>query len=200
MLQLQPNFYVIAGAGGNVGVQIGPDGVVIVDTGSAAKPSRCGADSEADQAADPLHHQHQRRPGSRRRQREAVGGRAVDIPTGGLNDIASAGGRAVDFRRRACAVPHERADRQTGRISDRRLADSSYSAALGEDQKDLYLNGEAIQVFAPAGAHTDGDSIVFFRRSDVLVVGDMFDTTRFPVIDLAKGGSVQGVIDSAESH
>ena len=51
-------------------------------------------------------------------------------------------------------------------------------------------------MFAQPAAHTDGDSIVLFRRSDVLVAGDVLDTTRFPVIDVAKGGSVQGVIDS----
>jgi glyoxylase-like metal-dependent hydrolase (beta-lactamase superfamily II) len=45
-------------------------------------------------------------------------------------------------------------------------------------------------------AHSDGDSIVFFRRSDVVATGDVFDTTRFPVIDLARGGSIQGEIDA----
>ena len=43
-------------------------------------------------------------------------------------------------------------------------------------------------------AHTNGDVFVFFRRSDVVVAGDVFDTTRFPVIDVARGGSVDGVI------
>src|SRR4029453_10945901 len=45
-------------------------------------------------------------------------------------------------------------------------------------------------------AHTDGDSIVFFRRSDVVVAGDILDTTRFPLIDVARGGSIQGEIDA----
>jgi cyclase len=45
-------------------------------------------------------------------------------------------------------------------------------------------------------AHTDGDSLVYFRRSDVLFTGDLFDATRFPVIDLARGVSVQGLLDS----
>ena len=56
-----------------------------------------------------------------------------------------------------------------------------------ETQKDLYFNGEAIVTTYQPAAHTDGDSVVFFRRSDVLVTGDVFDTTRFPVIDLDKG-------------
>ena len=58
----------------------------------------------------------------------------------------------------------------------------------------MYLNGEGIEVFHQPAAHTDGDAIVFFRRSDVVVAGDVFDTTRFPVIDIAKGGSIQGEI------
>ena len=61
-------------------------------------------------------------------------------------------------------------------------------------RKYMYLNGEGIEVFRQPAAHTDGDAIVFFRRSDVVVAGDVLDTTRFPVIDVAKGGSIQGEI------
>ena len=58
----------------------------------------------------------------------------------------------------------------------------------------MYLNGEGIEVLYQPAAHTDGDAMVFFRRSDVVVAGDVLDTTRFPVIDTARGGSVQGEI------
>ena len=60
----------------------------------------------------------------------------------------------------------------------------------------MYINGEGIEVLHQPAAHTDGDSVVFFRRSDVVVAGDMLDTTRFPVIDVARGGSIQGEIDA----
>ncbi len=70
------------------------------------------------------------------------------------------------------------------------------SDTFSEEEKDTYLNGEAIQVFAQPAAHTDGDAMVFFRRSDVFVAGDILDTTRFPVIDMAKGGSIQGELDA----
>ena len=56
------------------------------------------------------------------------------------------------------------------------------------------FNGEAVQVFAEKAAHTDGDSIVLFRGSNVLSAGDVFLTTGYPVIDLKRGGSVQGEI------
>ena len=58
----------------------------------------------------------------------------------------------------------------------------------------MYLNDEGIEVLHQPAAHTDGDSIVFFRRSDVVVAGDIIDTRHFTVIDVARGGSVQGEI------
>jgi glyoxylase-like metal-dependent hydrolase (beta-lactamase superfamily II) len=61
--------------------------------------------------------------------------------------------------------------------------------------KDFFFNDEPIRLFHDAAAHTDGDTIALFRRSDVLVAGDILVTTSYPVIDLASGGGVQGVID-----
>jgi cyclase len=60
--------------------------------------------------------------------------------------------------------------------------------------KSFAFNGEAIQMFSEKAAHTDGDSIVLFRGSNVLSAGDIFLTTGYPVIDLAQGGSIQGEI------
>ena len=60
----------------------------------------------------------------------------------------------------------------------------------------MYLNGDGIQVMHMPAAHTDGDSVVFFRRADVIVAGDIVDTTRFPVIDPGRGGSIDGEIDA----
>ena len=62
--------------------------------------------------------------------------------------------------------------------------------------KDFFFNGEAVMVYHVPTAHTDGDSLVFFRRSDVLSTGDVFTPGRYPIIDLARGGSVQGEIDA----
>jgi glyoxylase-like metal-dependent hydrolase (beta-lactamase superfamily II) len=63
-------------------------------------------------------------------------------------------------------------------------------------KKELFFNGEGIQMVHPRAAHTDGDSMVFFRRSDAIATGDVFLTTGYPVIDLARGGSIQGEIDA----
>jgi glyoxylase-like metal-dependent hydrolase (beta-lactamase superfamily II) len=62
------------------------------------------------------------------------------------------------------------------------------------EDKELFFNDEAIQLVYQPG-HTDGDVLVFFRRSDVVASGDLFQTTTYPVIDVARGGSVQGIIN-----
>jgi len=197
VLQVQPNFYMIAGAGGNIAVQIGQDGVVIVDTGTAGQadqvlaeirkltkqPIRYIVNTNAD--ADHV--------GGN--EKLSAAGQSI-IPTGGLNDIASAGGRAVIFAEENVLTRMSAPTGKQASYPNGAWPTSSYSFELGEKQKDMYLNGEAIQVFAQPAAHSDGDSVVMFRRSDVLVTGDVLDTTRFPMIDLDKGGTVQGVIDS----
>jgi glyoxylase-like metal-dependent hydrolase (beta-lactamase superfamily II) len=63
------------------------------------------------------------------------------------------------------------------------------------DQKEFYFNGEPVFMYHIPAAHSDGDSIVFFRHSDVVATGDIMRTDSYPVIDLQKGGNVQGVID-----
>jgi cyclase len=61
-------------------------------------------------------------------------------------------------------------------------------------RKAMYLNGEAIEMLHQPAAHTDSDVVVFFRRSDVVMAGDVLDTRQFPVIDVERGGSIQGEI------
>jgi glyoxylase-like metal-dependent hydrolase (beta-lactamase superfamily II) len=63
-----------------------------------------------------------------------------------------------------------------------------------EDRRRKFHNGDAIELFHQPNAVTDGDSLVYFRRADVIVAGDIFTTTQYPAIDVKAGGSVQGVI------
>jgi cyclase len=63
------------------------------------------------------------------------------------------------------------------------------------DEWKLY-NGEGVVMYHPASAHTDGDSLVYFRKSDVVAAGDILNMTSYPVIDLARGGSINGEIDA----
>ena len=63
-------------------------------------------------------------------------------------------------------------------------------------RKDLFFGGEAVVLFHPPAAHTDGNTMVFFRRSDVIAAGDVFNENSYPRIDLALGGTIQGEIDA----
>jgi glyoxylase-like metal-dependent hydrolase (beta-lactamase superfamily II) len=62
------------------------------------------------------------------------------------------------------------------------------------DDKDIYFNGEGVELVHVPAAHTDGDVMVWFRKSDVVVAGDLFITTTFPVVDLPLGGNLKGII------
>jgi cyclase len=59
---------------------------------------------------------------------------------------------------------------------------------------DLYFDGEAVQLLHQPNAHTDGDVIVYFRKSDVIASGDVYVNTTFPVINLEQGGSLNGIV------
>ncbi len=61
---------------------------------------------------------------------------------------------------------------------------------------EFYANGESVQLIHQPNAHTSGDSLVFFRQSNVLVAGDIFTEGRYPFIDVANGGSIRGIIDA----
>jgi glyoxylase-like metal-dependent hydrolase (beta-lactamase superfamily II) len=197
VIQVAPQVYVIAGDGANVTVQIGDDGAVVVDTGSGRRADDVVAEIRKltprpvryiiNTSADAEH------VGGNEQVSKA--GQSV-IPTGGLNEIGAAGGRAPilaeeNVQNRMTAPTGEKSEFPVGAWPT-----VTYSSALEETQKDLYFNGEAVVVSYQPAAHSDGDSVVFFRKSDVLVIGDVMDTTRFPVIDLERGGSLQGVIDS----
>jgi cyclase len=191
VVQLRPNFYVIGGAGGNVVVQLGPEGVILVDSGTTER---------ADQLL-------------------AAVRRLTDLPiryiintsmdpdhTGGNEKLARAGlsilPGAVDVVSnfgRASVLAHEnvlgRMSAPTGRQSP--VASGLWpTKTFAYHQYSMYLNGEGIQVIHQPAAHTDGDTIVFFRRGDVIATGDIIDTTRWPVIDTKRGGTVQGELDA----
>jgi glyoxylase-like metal-dependent hydrolase (beta-lactamase superfamily II) len=197
VLEIKPNFYMIAGAGGNVAVHVGRDGVIVTDTGRAEMAEALLATIRRltprpiryliNTSADPDH----------------VGGNATLSAAG--QPIHPAGTRRLGIvdPQYAPILAEERVlTRMSAPAGEREpypvaaWPTSTYSASIGERQRKLVLNGEAIQIMHQPAAHTDADSLVYFRRSDVLVTGDVLDVTRFPVIDLAQGGSIQGVLDS----
>ena len=64
------------------------------------------------------------------------------------------------------------------------------------DNKQIYFNGEGIEVWEVPHAHSAGDLIVFFRKSDVIAVGDLVSPNTYPVFDVEAGGTLQGVLDA----
>ena len=193
VLQLRPNFYMIAGAGGNIAVQVGEDGAVVVDAGTASKTEAVLAAIKRitarpiryliDTSADADH----------------VGGNEAISKAGQTLFVAGGGaGISADFLGGGASILAvenvlRRMSAPTGKTAAFPV-EAWPTETFQQPRKYMYLNGEGIEVLYQPAAHTDGDAIVFFRRSDVVVAGDILDTTRFPVIDVARGGSVQGEI------
>jgi glyoxylase-like metal-dependent hydrolase (beta-lactamase superfamily II) len=118
----------------------------------------------------------------------------------GGNAVIGAAGRTFGVRNidntspGASVVAHENAVLRLSRSGqDKLVASESYA---GRDKKLNFFNGEGVVVTHPDSAHTDGDSIVYFRGSDVLAVGDVVNMTNYPVIDTARGGTVNGLVEA----
>jgi cyclase len=189
VLEVRPSFFVIAGAGANVGVQIGDDGIVIVDAGSTAgAPGLLAAIRRI--SPKPIRYVIDTGPDA-----DHVGGNetianageklfAGGLPGGGQQNAATAADRVAPIIAAEGALRH--------------LAKSPAGGWPTEvfhySRKAMYLNGEAIEVLHQPAAHTDSDVFAFFRRSDVVMAGDVLDTRQFPVIDVERGGSIQGEI------
>ena len=193
VLQLRPNFFMIAGAGAHISVQIGDDGVVVVDGGSAARADAVVAAIKRltprpiryviDTSADPDH----------------VGGNET-LSKAGQTLFTNAGSIGITgnfLGGVASILSHEnvlsRVSAPTGKAASFPVGVWP-TETFDEARKYMYLNGEGIEVLHQPAAHTDGDVVVFFRRSDVVVAGDILDTRRFPVIDVARGGTINGEI------
>jgi glyoxylase-like metal-dependent hydrolase (beta-lactamase superfamily II) len=190
VLQLRPNFYMIARPASNVGVQIGPDGVVVVNAGMQ------DASGELLSAIRKLTKEPIRYIINTSADTDLVGGNRT-LSKAGLRLGAltvRAGGPGPDDA--AFILAHEKVLERMRGMTPPFPADAWPSETFDERRKALSFNGEGIEVLHQPAAHTDGDTVVFFRRSDVVVAGHIVDATRFPVIDVARGGSIQGEIDA----
>jgi glyoxylase-like metal-dependent hydrolase (beta-lactamase superfamily II) len=192
VIPVRSNVFMIAGAGANITVQVGVDGAVVVDAGSAdradqviatikglsEKPIRYVIDTSAD--ADHVGGNEQ----------VAKAGRTLfNVANAFATGMTNGGAAAILSAERVLM----RMSAPTGSASPYQFA-AWPTETFAQPRKYMYLNDEAIEVLHEPAAHTDGDSIVFFRRSDVVAAGDIIDVRRFPVIDVARGGSVQGEI------
>jgi cyclase len=179
---VQGNVYLLVGAGGNIAVQTGDEGVLVVDTGLAQNADKVLA------AIKKL---------SDKPIRWIINTHFHPDHTGGNEALAKAGAKTNGGP--AEVIAHEnvlnRMSAPAGKTSPTPTAAWPTDTYFPEE-KDIFFNGEAVMLYHDHAAHTDGDSIVFFRRSDVVVAGDVFVTTSYPFIDQANGGSIQGEINA----
>jgi len=190
---VQGRVYMLVGAGANITVQAGDDGVLVVDAGTVDMSQQVLAAIRSisdkpiryiiNTSADP----------------DQTGGNLVIAQAGstiaGGNVVGNIGASASD---QATVIAFQA-------VLDRMSAPTGEKSPTPEgawptdtyttNEKKLYFNGEPIRIIHIADAHTDGDSMVFFQKSDVLATGDIFSTTTYPVVELDKGGSINGLID-----
>ncbi len=180
VLPVQGNVYLMAGAGGNITVQVGKEGVLMVDTEFAPLVPKIMAEVRK-LSKLPVRfiintHVHPDHVGGN----DAIAKMMPDSPLQPLKIIAHENvlNRMVASGSGEASGPHPGAP------------DDEYFTPF----KDLHFNGEAIFIYHEPNAHTDGDSVVLFRGSDVLSTGDIFTPDAYPFLDLERGGSVQGEI------
>jgi glyoxylase-like metal-dependent hydrolase (beta-lactamase superfamily II) len=188
ILPVQGNVYMLVGPVGNSTVQVGDDGVLIVDTQFAELSDKILAAIRT-LSDGPI--------------RYVLNTHAHPDHTGGNEPIARAGstiaggnvsGTIKDAAEGAAVIAHENVLIAMTKRKPPASQDSLPTDTFFVERKDLYFNGEAVQLFHEPAAHTDGDSIVYFRKSDVISAGDVFVTTTYPLIDLAAGGNIEGII------
>jgi glyoxylase-like metal-dependent hydrolase (beta-lactamase superfamily II) len=194
VLPVQGNIYLLAGAGANITLQLGDNGVLVVDTGTAPMSGQVLAEI---------------RKLSKKPLRYVVNTAAPEDHTGGNEAFSEAGGSSTTVN--IVNTPGQTASQAIKIVGHEAILDRMSASRDGkparpslawptdtffDEPKEFYFNGESIQVLHQPAAVTDGDSLVYFRRSDVVSTGDIFMTTGYPKIDLAGGGSIQGVLDS----
>src|ERR1700722_12748527 len=177
---VQHNVYMLVGAGGNTTVQVGSEGVLMVDTQFAPLAPKLIAEIRK-LSPGPLRyiintHVHP----------DHVGGNAAIAKLAGFDPALPLKIIAQEnvLNRLTANVAGQ------PRFPEEGLPIDEYATPT----KNLHFNGEAIVIFHEPNAHTDGDSVVLFRGSDVISTGDIFTPDGYPFLDVEHGGSVQGEI------
>lgn len=171
-VQVRDRIWLITGAGGNVTVQVGNEGVLLVDTGTAAMAPRLLEEIRRIAGDKPIHYII-----NTQWQSDHTGGNLL------LSDGPSQ--RAAILAQENVGLRLAEAKAEASKL----VMDTFYG-----DSKVIYFNGEAIEIIKLPKAKGDSDSLVFFRGSDVVVSGDVISTNSFPRFDTAEGGSINGLL------
>jgi glyoxylase-like metal-dependent hydrolase (beta-lactamase superfamily II) len=178
----------IAGAGGNIAVQVGNTGVLLVDTGYEQMSGKVLAAI--------------RRLSGDRTLRTIInttlsdahtGANAVLIKEGRLNQAGPGLGQRPN---EADLIGHSNLLALMTEIGREKIVPERWPPSVFSGrQKDLYSNDEPVVIMHVPNAVTEGDSLVWFRKSDVIATGEIFNQATFPYIDLAHGGTINGILD-----
>ena len=190
-LRVQDNVYLFAGAGGNIVAQVGDDGVLLVDSGNGQATDKVIAAVKRlsdkpihylmNTSADPDH-----RSGN-----ESLAKAGSRIGTQMVAAALAGEGAAILAHEKVLNAMSAPTGKQAAAPSGAWPTDTYFT-----DVRNIHFNGEAVQMLHQPAAHADGDSVVFFRRSDVIATGDLFDLTSYPVIDAEHGGTFSGLLDA----
>ena len=192
-LHVQGNVYMIVGAGGNVTAQVGNDGVFLVDSGAATNADKLLAEVRKI-SKGPIRYLINTDVGP-----DHVGGNEKVFQAG-----SSVAGGNVTGRHPGCRCRRHRSSR-TEAVLNRMSAPTGSKAPrpprpgrtirISPKKRRCSSTERRLRSFIFPRPQTDGDSIVFFRRSDVISTSDLYVTTSYPIIDLQRGGNIQGVLD-----
>ena len=198
VVQIRPNFYVIAGAGGNIVVQTGPEGAILVDAGTTAAADRVLAAIRRITTLPIRYIINTSMDADHVGGNDKLARAGLSILPGAVAAGAGLDDDLVSNSGRASVLAHENVlTRMPAATGPQALPFALFpTKTFAYRLYSMYLNGEGIQALHMPAAHTDGDLVVFFRRGDVIATGDIIDTTRWPLIDIKRGGTVQGELDA----
>ncbi len=192
-VKVRDNVYMLVGAGGNTTIHVGTDGIMVVDTQFAPLSTKIINAIRAISNGPIRYIVNTHVHGDHIGGNEAIS-KAGRFRAGG-NVVGDLGAAATAT---AAIIAHENVLK---RLSAEPAAGQTQVAfALWPTEtfipkrREFLFNGEAVQIIHEPNAHTDGDSVVFFRRSDVVATGDLFTTVMYPYIDAANGGTIDGYI------
>ena len=186
VLPVQGNIYLLNLGDVNIVAQVGLDGILLVDSGPADWSERIIATLQDRFPGRPLRyiintHMHP----------DHIGGNAAIAKA-----LAPAGGGGANAVR---IISHENTLNRMQGVTDgeQELPQEMLpTSTFFTRKKEIYFNGEPIEILHQADAHTDGDVMVFFRGSDVIATGDLFSTASYPVLDEKRGATLQGHLDA----